>query len=197
MNLSAPFHVVCCWSFFVNFSYIRLLEVLPRICWMEFDKTWQEAYTCTQCCPTSSHFSGQSENKDGRPGLWLAETFLTDSPLQSLNRFYKTLTRGKFSKCPLPNFFRADWNTKMAVPSLLIDRHFQLLLCNCSTEFHETWQETSTKNVLNECPLSSFCFFRANQRIKIAALASDWLRHFQFLFCHQWNLAVNKYTFLV
>ena len=44
--------------------------------WTEFNETWQEARS--QRPLPSLCFSGRSEKQDGRPGLWLAETF---SPL--------------------------------------------------------------------------------------------------------------------
>ena len=41
-------------------------------------------------------FSGRSKKQDGRPGLWLAETFLT-SPLNPLNGIQQNLTGSKIS----------------------------------------------------------------------------------------------------
>ena len=41
-------------------------------------------------------FSGRSEKQDGRPGLWLAETFLT-SPLKLLNGIQQNLAGSKIS----------------------------------------------------------------------------------------------------
>ena len=41
-------------------------------------------------------FSGRSEKQDGRPGLWLAETFST-SPLKPLNGIQRNLTGSKIS----------------------------------------------------------------------------------------------------
>ena len=52
-------------------------------------------------------------------------------------------------------FFRADQKTKMVDLASDWLRHFQLLLCNCRTEFKETWQEAST-----QCPLPNLCFSR-------------------------------------
>ena len=48
---------------------------------MEFNKTVQEARSKSPL--PSLCFSGQSKKQDGRPGLWLAETFST-SPLKPL-----------------------------------------------------------------------------------------------------------------
>ena len=42
-------------------------------CWTEFNETWQEARS--QCPLPNLCFTGRSEKQDGRPGLWLAETF--------------------------------------------------------------------------------------------------------------------------
>ena len=75
----------------INFSHFRLL-LLNR--WTEFNETWQEART--QHPLPSLCFSGRSEKQDGRPGLWLAETFST-SPLKPLNGIQRNLTGSKIS----------------------------------------------------------------------------------------------------
>ena len=62
--------------------------------WTEFNETWQEARS--QRPLPSLCFSGRSEKQDGRPGLWLAETFLTSS-LKPLNRIQWNLTGSKIS----------------------------------------------------------------------------------------------------
>ena len=49
----------------------------------QFNKTWQEA--SSQCPLPCLCFSGWSENQDGCPGLWLAET-CSISPLKPLSR---------------------------------------------------------------------------------------------------------------
>ena len=56
-----------------------------------FNKTWQEARS--QCPLQSLCFSGWSEKQDGRPGLWLAETFSIS--LKPLNRICRNLTWSK------------------------------------------------------------------------------------------------------
>ena len=83
--------VVCRPSSVVNFSHFRLL-LWNR--WMEFNETWQEARS--QRPLPSLCFSGRSEKQDGRPGLWLAETFST-SPLKPLNGIQRNLTGSKIS----------------------------------------------------------------------------------------------------
>ena len=61
---------------------------------MEFNETWQEARS--QCPLRRLCFSGRSEKQDDRPGLWLAESFLT-SPLKPLNGIQRNLTGSKIS----------------------------------------------------------------------------------------------------
>ena len=65
--------------------------------WTEFNETWQEARS--QRPLPSLCFSGPSEKQDGRPGLWLAETFST-SPLKPLNGIQQNLTGSKISTSP-------------------------------------------------------------------------------------------------
>ena len=62
--------------------------------WTEFNETWQEARS--QCPLPSLCFSGRSEKQDGRPGLWLAETFSTSS-LKLLNGIQRNLTGSKIA----------------------------------------------------------------------------------------------------
>ena len=73
-------------SVVVNFLHFRLLLWNH---WMEFEETLQEGRS--QHPLPSLCFSGRSEKQDGRPGLWLAETFST-SPLKPLNGIQRNLT---------------------------------------------------------------------------------------------------------
>ena len=59
---------------------------------MEFNKTWQEA-TSQRPLPILC-FSGRSKKQDGRPGLWLADTFSASS-MKLLNRIQWNLTGSK------------------------------------------------------------------------------------------------------
>ena len=74
--------------------------------WTEFNETGQEARS--QCHLQSLCFLGQLEKQDGRPGLWLAETFST-FPLKRLNRIQWNLTRSKIS--PSTTKFLFFWPT--------------------------------------------------------------------------------------
>ena len=62
--------------------------------WTEFNETWHEARS--QRSLPSLCFLGRSEKQDGRPDLWLAETFST-SPLKPLNGIQRNLTWSKIS----------------------------------------------------------------------------------------------------
>ena len=76
-------------------DWLRHFRLLLWNRWMEFNETWQEARS--QRPLQSLCFSGRSETQDGRPGLWLAETFWT-SPLKPLNGIQRNLTGSKISK---------------------------------------------------------------------------------------------------
>ena len=71
---------VCCPSV-VNFSHFRLLL------W----NCWTFQHPLPSLC-----FLGRWEKQDGRPGLWLAETFSTSS-LKPLNGIQRNLTGSKIS----------------------------------------------------------------------------------------------------
>ena len=118
---------------------------------MEFNETWQEARS--QSPLPSLCFSGRSEKQDGRPCLWLAETFST-FPLTPLNRIQRNLTGSKISTSSTKFVFcRTDRKNKMAVLASDWLKHFRLLLWNRWTEFNETWQEARSQR-----PLPSLCF---------------------------------------
>ena len=118
-------------------DWLRHFRLLLWNRWMEFNETWQEVRI--QRPLPSLCFSGRSEKQDGRPGLWLAETFST-SPLKPLNRIQRNLTGSKISTSSTKFVF--DWL-----------RHFRLLLWNRWMEFNETWQEARSQR-----PLPSLCF---------------------------------------
>ena len=75
-------------------DWLRHFRLLLWNRWTEFNETWQEARS--QCPLPSLCFSGRSEKQDGRPCLWLAETFST-SPLKPLNGIQRNVTGSKIS----------------------------------------------------------------------------------------------------
>ena len=160
-------------SVVVNFSHFRLLLWNH---WTEFDKTLQEGRS--QCPLPSLCFSGRSEKQDGRPGLWLAETFST-SPLKPLNGIQRNLTGSKISTSSTKFVFFGPIGKTRWPP-------WPLIGWDIFDFSSETAERNSTKldrkqdlNVLYQV-----CVFRADRKNKMAALASDWLRHFRLLL---WN----------
>ena len=118
--------------------------------WTEFNETWQEARS--QRPLPSLCFSGRSEKQDGRPGLWLAETFSTS--LKPLNGMQRNLTGSKISTSSSKFvFFGPIGKNKMAALASDWLRHFRLLFLNRWTELNETWQEARSQH-----PLPSLCF---------------------------------------
>ena len=132
-------------------DWLRHFRLLLWNRWTEFNETWQEARS--QGPLPSLCFSGQSEKQDGRPGLWLAETFST-SPLKPLNGIQRNLTGSKIST-PSTKFvfFELIGKTRWPLWPLIGWDLFRLLLWNRWTEFNETWQEARSQR-----PLQSLCF---------------------------------------
>ena len=145
----------------------------------EFNETWQEARS--QRPLPSLCFSGQSEKQDGRPGLWLAETFST-SPLKPLNGIQRNLIGSKISTSSTKFVFFGPIGKTRWPP-------WPLIGWDIFDFSSETSERNSTKldrkqdlNVLYQV-----CVFRADRKNKMAALASDWLRHFRLLLWNLWT----------
>ena len=138
-------------------DWLRNFRLLLWNGWTEFNETWQEARS--HCPLPSLCFSGRSKKQDGRPGLWLAETFST-SPLKPLNRIQPNLTENKISTSSTKFvFFGPIGKNKMAALASDWLRHLRLLLWNHWTEFNETWQEARS-----QCPLPSLCFSGGSEK---------------------------------
>ena len=166
----------CPSSSVVNFSHFRLLLWNH---WTEFNETWQEARI--QLPLPSLCFSGRSEKQDGRPGLWLAETFSTSS-LKPLNGIQQNLTGSKISTSPTKFVFFGPIGKTKWLP-------WPLIGWDIFDFSSETAERNSTKldrkqdlNVLYQV-----CVFRADRKNKMAVLASDWLRHFRILLSNRWT----------
>ena len=147
--------------------------------WTEFNETWQEARS--QRPLPSLCFSSRSEKQDGRPGLWLAETF-SISLLKPLNGIQRNLTGSKISK-PSTKFvfFGPIWKTRWPPWPLIGWDIFDFS--------SETAEPNSTKLYRKQDlkALYQVCVFRADRKSKMAALASDWLRHFRLLWRNRWT----------
>ena len=160
-------------------DWLRHFRLLLWNRWTEFNETWQEARS--QRPLPSLCFSGRSEKQDGRPGLWLAETFST-SPLKPLNGIQRNLTGSKISTSSTKFVFFGPIGKTRWPP-------WPLIGWDIFDFSSETAERNSTKldrkqdlNVLYQV-----CVFRADRKNKIAALASDWLRHFRLLLWNRWT----------
>ena len=159
------------------FDWLRHFRLLWNR-WTEFNQTYQKARS--KHPQPSLCFSGRMEKQDGRPGLWLAETFST-SPLKPLNGIQQNLTGSKISTSSTKFvFFRLIGKTRWPPWSLIGWDIFDF--------FSETTERNSMKidrkqdlKVLNKV-----CVFLADRKNKMATLASDWLRHFRLLFWNRW-----------
>ena len=146
-------------------DWLRHFRLLLWNRWTEFNETWQEARS--QRPLPSLCFSGRSEKQNGRPGLWLAETFST-SPLKPLNGIQRNLTGSKISTSSTKFvFFRQIGKTGWPPWPLIGWDIFDFS--------SETAERNSTKldrkqdlNVLYQV-----CVFPADRKNKMAALANS------------------------
>ena len=145
-------------------------------CWRDFNETWQEERS--HCPLPSLCFSGRSEKQDGRPGLWLTETFST-SPLKLLNRIQRNLRGSKISTSSTKFVFLGLMGKIRCPPWPLIGRD----IFDFSSETAEqNSMKLDRKQDLNV--LYQVCVFQADRKNKMATKASNWLKHFRLLF---WN----------
>ena len=160
-------------------DWLRHFRLLLWNRWTEFNETWQEARS--QRPLQSLCFSGRSEKQDGRPGLWLAETFST-SPLKLLNGIQRNLTGSKISTSSTKFVFFGP-NGKTRWPP------WPLIGWDIFDFSEETAERNSTKLDRKQDlkVLYQVCVFRADRKNKMAALASDWLRHFRLLLWNHWT----------
>ena len=102
-------------------DWLRDFRLLRWNHWTEFNETWQEARS--QRPLPSLCFSGRSEKQDGRPGLWLAETFST-SPLKPLNGIQRNLTGSKISTSSTMFVFSGQSEKQDGRPGLWLAERF-------------------------------------------------------------------------
>ena len=156
---------------------------------MEFNETWQEARS--QRPLLSLFFLGRSEKQEGRPGLWLAETFFNifsetaDQKSTKLDR--KQDLNVLYQVC----VFWAVRKNKMAALASDWLRHFRLLLWNRWTEFNETWQEARS-----QLPLPSLCFsgWSVNKNVRLGRFLKKVAHCTQVH--HMWPFGPLVYVFI-
>ena len=111
------------------------------------------------------------------PELWLAETLLTSS-LKPLKGIRRNLTGSKISMCSTKFVFFGPIGKPRWPPRPLIIRD---IFDFSSKTAEPNWKKLDRKQDLNV--LYQVCVFWADRKNKMAALASDLLRHFWLL----WN----------
>ena len=160
-------------------DWLRHFRLLLWNRWTEFNETWQESRS--QRPPPTLCFSGRSEKQDGRPGLWLAETFST-FPLKPLNRIQGNLTGPKISTSSTKFVLFGPIGKTRWPPWPLIGWD----IFDFSSETAE-WKPRKLDRKQDLNILYQVCVFRADRKNKMAALASDWLRHFRLLLWNCWT----------
>ena len=127
-------------------------------------------------------FLGRSEKQDGRPVLWLAEKFST-SLMKSLNGIRRNLTGSKISKSSTKFvFFGLIGKKQDGRPSLWLAETFST---SPLKPLNGIQQNLTGKKI--SMSSTKVCVFRADRKNKMAALASDWLRHFRLLLWNRWT----------
>ena len=127
---------------------------------MEFDETGQEASTLII---TSTKFLDRSENRDGRPGLYIGLDIF-DISSATAERNLKNLDRNQVLKVlfQLRVCVYVDRKTKMTARASDWLGHFRLLSLSIKLVFS----------------------MPSMQKIEIADFACDWPRHFWLLLCN-------------
>ena len=132
-------------------DWLRHFQLILWNRWTEFNETWQEGRS--QRPLPSLCFSGRSEKEDGRPGLWLAETFST-YPLKPLNGIQRNWTGGKISTSSTKFvFFGPIGKTRWPPWPLISWAFFDFFSETAERNLNETWQEAKSQYFL-----LSLCF---------------------------------------
>ena len=130
---------------------------------------------------TKFMFLGPMGKQDGSPGLWLAETF-SSSPLKRLKGIQRYLTGSKISMSSTKYMFLGPIGKTRWPPWPLIGWDI--------FDFSSETAERNSKKLDRKQDLNVLykgCVFRADRKNKMAALASDWLRHFRLLLWNRWT----------
>ena len=118
---------------------------------------------------------------------WLAETFSSYS-LQPLNESQRNLTGSKISPPSTKTWslcFLGRSENQNDRPCLWLEETFS----DSSLEsLSEIWRNLTRSKILTTS--TNFCF-RTYRKTKMAAQASDWLRHFRLYLCNRW-MEFNK-----
>ena len=160
-------------------DWLRHFRLLLWNRWTEFNETWQEARS--QCPLPSLCFSGRSEKTRWPPWPLIgwdifdfsSETAERNSTKlerkQDLNILYQVCVFGPIGKTRWPPWSLIGWD--------------MLDFSSVTAERNST--KVNKKQDLNV--LYQDCVFLADRKHKMAALASDWLRHFRLLLWNCWT----------
>ena len=150
----------------------------------KFKETWQKGRSQCPLPVTKFVFFGTiGKKQDGFPCLWLAETFST-SPLKPLNKFKETWQEAR-SQCPLPGLcFSGRLEKKTRWPPLPL---IGWDIFDFSSETAEQIQRNLTGSKISMSSTKFVFFGTIGKKTKMAALASDWLRHFRLLLWNGWT----------
>ena len=157
-------------------DWLRHFRLLLWNRWTEFNETWQEARS--KCLLPSLCYLGRSEKQDGRPGLWLAETFSTFS-LKSLNGIQRNLTGSKLLTSSTKFVFFGPIGKTRWPPWPLIGWEI--------FDFSDETAKRNSKKLDRKEDLKvlyQVCVFRADRKNKMAAQP---LRHFRLLLWNRWT----------
>ena len=156
-------------------GWLRHFRLLLWNRWINFNETSQKARSPRPL--PSLCLLGRSEKQNGRPGLWLAETFST-----SLKVIQRNLTGSKIST-PSTKFvfFGPIGKTKWSPWPLIGWDIFDFS--------SDTAERNSTKLDRKQDINAHYdvCVYQADLKNMMATLASDWLRHFWLLLRNCWT----------
>ena len=145
----------------------------------EFNETWQEARS--QLPLPSVCFWGRSEKQDDLPGFWFDETFST-SHLKPLNRIQRNLTGSKNSTSSTKSVFFGPIRKTRWLPWPLIGWDIFDFSSETAVRNSTKFDRKQDLNILYQV-----CVFGAYWNNRMAALASDCLRHFWLLLWNRWT----------
>ena len=150
-----------------------LAETFRLLLWnhgTEFNETWQEARS--QRPLPSLWCLCRSEKQNGGPGFWLAETFST-SPLKPLIGIQRNLTGSNISTSSSKLLLFGPIGIRKWPPWPLIGWDI--------FDFSSKTAERNSMKLDREQDLNvlyQVCVFTVDRKNKMAALDSDWLKHF-------------------
>ena len=125
-------------------------------------------------------FRADRKKHDGRPGLWLAETF-SNSPLKLWQGIQRNLIGSKISTSSTKFVFFGPIGKTRWPPLPLIGWDIFDFSSKTAERNSTKLDRKQDLNVLYQV-----YDFQADWKNKMAALASDWLRHFQLFLWNGW-----------